>query len=75
MRACSQMEEGVNAFKILTDKTTGQRPPGRPRGLLEGNIIIDLEKIGVKIRNWSDSAQEGDNQKTLVNAAFNFRIL
>ena len=27
----ARMEEGRNAFKILTDKPTGKRPLGRPR--------------------------------------------
>ena len=36
------MEEGRNAFKILTGKPTGKRPLGRPRRRWE-----DLEEIGI----------------------------
>ena len=33
------MEEGRNAFKILTGKRTGNIPLGKPRHRWEGNII------------------------------------
>ena len=48
------MEEGRNAFKILTGKPTGKRPLGRPRSRWEDNIRMDLEKIGIKEGNWVD---------------------
>ena len=41
-----RMEEGWNAFKILTVKPTGKRPLGRPRRGWEDNIRMDLEEIG-----------------------------
>ena len=45
-RACSQMEEGRNVFKILTGPT-GKRPLGRPRRRCKDNIRMDLEEIGI----------------------------
>ena len=39
----ARMEEGRSAFKILTDKPTGNRPLGRPRRRWEDNIRMDLE--------------------------------
>ena len=39
------MEEGRNTFKILTDKTTGNRPVGRPRRKWKDNIRMDLKEI------------------------------
>ena len=36
----TRMEEGRSAFGILTDKTTGKRPLGRPRSKWEDNIRI-----------------------------------
>ena len=42
----ARMEEGWNAFKILTGKPTGTRPLGRPRRRWE-----DLEEIGVNAGN------------------------
>ena len=41
------MEEVRSAFKILTGKTTGKRPLGRPRHRWEDNIRMDLEEIGI----------------------------
>ena len=38
---------GRSAFKILTGKSTGKRPLGRPRRRWEDNIRIDLEEIGM----------------------------
>ena len=34
----ARMEEGWNAFKILTGKPTGKRPLGRPRRRWDDNI-------------------------------------
>ena len=34
----ARMEEGRSAFKILTGKSTGKRPLGRPRRRWEDNI-------------------------------------
>ena len=50
----ARMEEGTNAFKILTGKPTGKRPLGRPRRRWEGNITMDLEEIGINAGNWVD---------------------
>ena len=53
------MEECRSAIKILTGKSTGKRPLGRPRRRCD-NIIMDLKQIGVNTRNWVDSAQNRD---------------
>jgi hypothetical protein len=37
----ARMEEGRNAFKILTGKPAGKRPLGRPRRKWEDNIRIN----------------------------------
>ena len=50
------MEEGTNAFKILTSTPAGKRPLGRRRW--EDNIRKDLIKIGIITKNWFDSAQD-----------------
>ena len=47
----ARMEEGRNAFKILTDKPTGKRPLGRPSGRWEDNIRMDVKEIGVGTKN------------------------
>jgi hypothetical protein len=40
----ARMEEGRNAFKILTDTSTGKIPLVRPRRRWEDNIRMDLKK-------------------------------
>ena len=52
------MEEGSRAFNILTAKPTRKRALGSPRGRWEDNIRMDLEEIGINVRNWVDSAQD-----------------
>ena len=37
----------MSAFKILTSKSTGNRPLGRPRRRWEDSIRMDLEDIGI----------------------------
>ena len=48
----ARIEEGKNAFKILTGKPTRKRPLGRPRRRW------DLEEIGINAGNLVDSAQD-----------------
>ena len=55
------MEEGRNAFNILTGKPTGKRPLGRPRRRWEGNIRMDLEERGINVGNWVHSARDRDS--------------
>ena len=64
------MEEGRNAFRILTGKPTGKRSSRRYRRRWKGSIRMDL--IGVNTRNCVDSAQ--DYGKSLVNVALNLRV-
>ena len=46
------MGECRSAFKILTGKSTGKRPLGKPGRGWENNFRMGLIKIGV---NWVDS--------------------
>ena len=68
------MEEGRNAFKILTCKPKEKRSLGRSRRRWEDNIRMDLEEIGINAGKWVDSAQDRDYWRTLVNAALNLRV-
>ena len=63
----ARMEEGRSAFKILTGKSIGKRPLGRPRRRWENNIRVDLEEIGINAGNWVDSAQDRNYWRALVN--------
>ena len=66
------MEEGRNAFKILT--ATGKRSLGRPRRRWEDNIRMDVKEIGINTRNWIDSALYRDYWRALVNAELNLWV-
>ena len=47
----ARIEEGRNAFKILTGILIGKRPLGRPRRRWEYNIRMDRKEIGISMRN------------------------
>ena len=68
------MEEGRNAFKILTGTPTKKRLFGRPRCRWEDNIRMYLKEIGINTRNWVDSTQDRDYCIVLGNAALNLRV-
>ena len=69
----ARMEEARNGFKILTNKSTGKRPLGRPRRRWDDNFRMDLEETGINARNWVDSLDR-DYWRALVNAALNLRV-
>ena len=54
----ARLEEGRNAFKILTGKPTGKRSLGRPGSRWEDYIRTDLKEIDMNTRNWVDSVQD-----------------
>ena len=54
------MEEGRISFKIVTGKSTGKIPLGRPRRRWDYNIIMNLKEIGINTRNWVDLVQNMD---------------
>ena len=68
------MEEGRNAFKILTDTSSGKRYLGRLRRRWEVNIRMNLKEIGINMRSWINSVQKRDYLKFLVNSALNLRV-
>ena len=56
----ARMGGSRSAFKILKGKPTGRILSGRPRGRWEDNIRVYPKEIGIKTRNWVDSAQDRD---------------
>ena len=52
------MGEGRSAFKIVTGKSSGKRPVGRPRRRWEDIIRMDHKDIGINTRNWVDLTQD-----------------
>ena len=65
------MEEGRSSFKLLTGKTIGNIPLGRPKRRWEDNIRMDLKEVGINTRNWVDSAEDENYWRALVNVALN----
>ena len=68
------MNEGRSALQFFTGTPTGKRPSGRSRHRWKDNIRMDLNKIGINMRNWVDSAHNRNYWRALVNAAFNFWV-
>ena len=68
------MEEGRNAFKILTGEPAGKRPLGKPRCRSEDNIRMYLKEMCNNKRNWVDSAEDRDYWRALLNAALNLWV-
>ena len=52
------MNEVRSIFKILTGKPTAKGTLGGPRRRWENNIRMDLEEMGINMRNWDNSAQD-----------------
>ena len=71
----ARMEEGRNAFKILTGKCTGKRHLEIPRRRCDDSIRMVLREMVVNTRNSIDSAQDGDFWRALVNAALLLLLL
>ena len=56
-------------------KLEGKRPLGRPRGVWEDNIKMDLQEVGCGGMGWIELAQDRDRWRALVNAGMNLRVL
>ena len=55
------MEDSRSAFKILTGNPTRKRPLRRPGRRWENITRMDLEEMGINMRNWVNSAQDSEN--------------
>ena len=56
----ARKEEDESALKILTDKSSGNKPIETPRRRWEGNICMALKGISVNTMNWIDLTQYRD---------------
>ena len=59
------------AFNFLTGKPTGSKHDNIRR---EDDIRRNLKEIGIKARNWIDSAQKRDYWRAHLNEALNLRV-
>jgi hypothetical protein len=62
-----EMGEKRSGYRILVGKPEGKRPLGRPRCMWEDNIKMDLREIGWGGMDWTDLAEDRDQQRALVN--------
>jgi hypothetical protein len=67
------MWEKRGVYRVLVRKPEGKSPLARPRRRWEDNIKIDLQEVVCGGMDWIELAQDRD--KSLVNAAMNFRVI
>jgi len=68
------MGEMSGVYRILVGKREGKRPLGRSRRKWEDNINMDLQKVGCRVVDWIDLAQDKDWCRALVNVVMNLRV-
>jgi hypothetical protein len=68
------VDEMRNAYNIFIGKPEGKRPSGRPKSRWDGNIRMDLRKIGWQGVDWIQLDQERDQWQALVNMVMNLRV-
>jgi hypothetical protein len=61
-------------YRAMVGIPDGSRPLVRPRRRWKDNIKIDLQKVGCRVTDWIDLAQDRERWRTLVNAVTNFRV-
>ena len=70
----ARMGEMSGVYRILVGKREGKRPLGRSRRKWEDNINMDLQKVGCRVVDWIDLAQDKDWCRALVNVVMNLRV-
>jgi hypothetical protein len=57
--------ESRGVYRFLVRKPEGKRPLGKPRCIWEGNIKMDLQKVGCGGMYWIELTQERDRWRAL----------
>ena len=68
----ARMGERRGLYWVLLGKLEGKRPLERPRRRWEGNIKMDLQKLGCM--DWIELAQNKDRWRSAVKAVLNLRV-
>jgi hypothetical protein len=68
------MEESRGVYRVLVEKNKGKRPLGRPRPRWDYNIKIYLQKVGWRVMDWIDLAQDRERWRALVNTVMKFLV-
>ena len=68
------MGEGRDVYRVLVGKPEERRALGRPRLRWEGNIRMDLRKVGCGCVDWMELAQVRDRWRALVSAVMNLQV-
>lgn len=63
-----------NLYTVLTGKTEGKNPHGRPRQRSEDNIKMDLKYSGWEDTDWISSDQHRDKWQAAVNTEMNLWV-
>jgi hypothetical protein len=70
----AHMGDKRNAYRVLVEKPEGKRPLGRPTGMWEDNIKMDLKKVGWGGMGWINLAQDRGQWLALVNMVVNLWV-
>jgi hypothetical protein len=70
----AHMGESRGVYRVLVGTTEGKRLLGRPKRRWEGNIKMDLQKMGCEDKDWTDMDQDRDSWRALVHAVMNLRV-
>jgi hypothetical protein len=70
----ARMGEGRGLYRVLVEKSEGNRPLGRPRRRWEHNIKMDLQVVDCGDMDWIQLAQNRDRWRALVTAVMNIRV-
>ena len=62
----ARMGERRDVYRVLVEKTDGNRPLGKPRRTWEDNIKIDLQEVGCGGVDWIELAQDRERWRALV---------